>query len=158
MTSHSASEVYTPSDPEFAERVRESFGRQTLMETLGVRIESIAPGRVEMSMPYDRRFTQQHGFTHAGITSAVLDSACGYAAFSLMPAEAGILTVEFKINLLAPAKGERFRYVGRVVKPGRTITAVEGTAYGCLADQTEKRIATMASTMMAVYGRDDIAR
>ena len=99
--------------------------------------------------------TQQHGFLHAGVVSTALDSACGYAAFSLMPEDAAVLTIEFKINLLAPAKGERFRMEGRVLKPGRTITVCEGRAYA-LQDQKETLIATMNCTLMTVMGRTDI--
>src|SRR5690606_32019144 len=100
--------------------------------------------------------TQQHGFIHAGMLSAALDSACGYAGFSLMPEDAGVLTIEFKINLLAPAQGQRFRCEGRVLKPGRTIVVAEGRAYAIDHGQ-EKLCATMQCTLMAVHGREGIA-
>jgi uncharacterized protein (TIGR00369 family) len=106
-------------------------------------------------MPYDRRLTQQHGFLHGGIVSAGLDSACGFAALTTLPPESGILTIEFKINLLAPARGERFRFEGNVTKPGRTITVTDGEAWALTGEQT-KRIATMTATMMTIIGRDDV--
>jgi len=92
------------------------------MGTLGVEILRLDPGEIELAMPYNCAYTQQHGFMHAGIITTALDSACGYAAFSLMPAGAAVLTVEFKTNLLAPAKGESFRFRAHVIKPGRTLT------------------------------------
>ncbi|HYF43815.1 MAG TPA: PaaI family thioesterase, partial [Ramlibacter sp.] len=99
--------------------------------------------------------TQQHGFLHAGMVATALDSACGYAGFTLMPAEAGVLTIEYKINLLAPARGERFRMAGTVVKPGRTVTVTEGRAYA-LENGREKLIATVGATLMTILGRDDV--
>jgi len=97
-------------DPNFADRVRASFAQQRTMATLGVAIARLAPGEIELAMPYEPAYTQQHGFMHAGIIATALDTACGYAAFSLMPAAAAVLTVEFKTNLLAPAKGDRFLF------------------------------------------------
>jgi uncharacterized protein (TIGR00369 family) len=144
-------------DPDFQERVRASFARQRVMQTLGIEITRLEPGEIELTLPYDQAYTQQHGFMHAGIVTTALDSACGYAAFSLMPAKAAVLTVEFKTNLLAPAKGQRFRISARVVKPGRTLTVCEAQAFA-LADAGEKRlVATMTATLMAVIGRDAIA-
>jgi len=121
--------TFQPKDPNFADRVRASFARQRMMQTLGVEITRLAPGEIELAMPYEAAFTQQHGFIHAGIMATVLDSACGYAAFSLMPTDAAVLTVEFKTNLLAPAKGERFLFRAHVVKPGRTLTVCDGQAF-----------------------------
>lgn len=144
-------------DPNFADRVRASFARQAAMRTLGAEIEAVEPGRVVLAMAHRESLTQQHGFLHAGMLSAALDSACGYAAFSLMPADAAVLTIEFKINLLAPARGPRFRFEGRVVKPGRTISVVEGRASQHGSDGgDEKLVATMTATVMTVTGRDDI--
>jgi uncharacterized protein (TIGR00369 family) len=111
--------AFVPKDPNFADRVRASFARQRVMQTLGVEIVNLKPGMVELSMPFAPEFTQQHGFVHAGIIATVLDSVCGYAAFSLMPADAAVLTVEFKTNLVAPAKGEQFIFRAHVLKPGR---------------------------------------
>jgi len=144
-----------PRDPGFESRVRASFARQEAMKTLGIEIVRLDPGEIELTMPYARAYTQQHGFVHAGIIAAALDSACGYAAFSLMPAEAAVLTVEFKINLLAPARGERFSFRSRVVKAGRTLSVCEGRAMA-LDRGGEKPVATMTCTVMAIVGRDDV--
>ena len=125
------------------------------MRTLGATLVSVAPGRVTIELPWSEPLTQQHGFLHAGMVATALDSACGYAGFTLMAEEAAVLTIEFKINLLAPAQGERFRMVGTVIKPGRTVTVCEGHAYA-LEGGREKLIATMGCTLMAVVGRDNI--
>ncbi|MBO9677259.1 MAG: PaaI family thioesterase [Acidovorax sp.] len=125
------------------------------MQTLNARLGRIVPGAVDIELDWAQALTQQHGFLHAGMVATALDSACGYAGFSLMPADVGVLTIEFKINLLAPAKGQRFRMEGRVVKPGRTITVAEGRAFALDAGQ-EKLVATMGCTLMAVAGRDSI--
>ena len=120
---------FEPRNPDFEARVRESFARQAAMRTLGATLAVVKPGQVEITLPWAEPLTQQHGFLHAGMVATALDSACGYAGFSLMAADAGVLTIEFKINLLAPAQGETFRMVGTVVKPGRTVTVAEGHAY-----------------------------
>ena len=145
-------------DPNFEDRVRASFSRQRVMQTLGISITRLEPGDIELTMPYDAAYTQQHGFNHAGIISAALDSACGYAAFSLMPADAAVLTVEFKTNLLAPAKGEQFKFRARVVKPGRTLTVCDAQAFAETGDTDAKLIATMTGTLMAVFERHGIAQ
>jgi len=146
----------TPADPHFENRVRQSFDRQSAMRTLGAAIESVEPGRVVVAMLHREELTQQHGFIHAGMLAAALDSACGYAAFSLMPADAAVLTIEFKINLLAPARGPRFRFDARVTKPGRTISVVDGRALQYAAGGEEQVIATMTATVMTVSGRDGV--
>ena len=143
-------------DPDFEERVRSSFARQKAMETIGAELTVVTPGTVEIEMPYSAALTQQHGFLHAGVISTALDSACGYAAFSLMPQSSSVLTIEFKVNLLAPGKGERFLFRGSVTKPGRTIIVADGQAYAFAADGEAKLIATMTGTMMTVVGRDGI--
>lgn len=140
----------------FEERVRASFGRQQAMVTLGAELTSVTPGIVEIEMPYSSALTQQHGFLHAGIVATALDSACGFAAFSLMPANAAVLTIEFKVNMLAPAKGDRFVFRGSVTKPGRTIVVADGQAYAFSPDGEAKLSATMTATMMVVVGRDGI--
>ncbi|MGI9317633.1 MAG: PaaI family thioesterase [bacterium] len=145
-----------PEDPCFADRVRDSFHKQDALLTIGAAIQQVEPGRVEIGFEYDQRLTQQHGFIHAGILSTVLDSACGYAAYSLMPADAGVLTVEFKINLLSPAKGERFVALGEVKKPGRTITVAEGHMFAWNGEQ-RKLIATMTGTLMTITGRNEVS-
>lgn len=150
--------ITTPFEPRcahYADRVRDSFARQGAMATLGGRLGLLEPGAVDIELPWAPGLTQQHGFLHAGIVATALDSACGYAGFTLMPEDAAVLTIEFKINLLAPAKGERFRMEGRVIKPGRTITVCEGRAFAIDGSQ-EKLVATMGCTLMAVTGRDAI--
>lgn len=142
-----------PADSDFARRVRDSFVRQGAMQTLGAGLSLVEPGAVDVSLDWASGLTQQHGFLHAGMVSTALDSACGYAGLTLMPADAAVLTIEFKINLLAPAKGQRFRMEGRVIKPGRTITVTEGRAYA-IDEGREKLIATMGCTLMCVQGRD----
>lgn len=144
-------------DPQFETRVRESFARQRAMETLGITLEKVEPGRVELQMPYNQALTQQHGFLHAGIVSTALDSACGYAAFSLMPREAAVLSIEFKTNLLAPAKGEHFVFTGTVLKPGRTVTVCLAEAYAQNRGE-RKLVAQMTGTMMTVMGREGISQ
>ena len=134
-------------------RVRDSFARQAMMATLGAELVSVEPGRVELAIPHDERFTQQHGFMHAGAVAAVLDSACGYAAFSVMPPEAAVLTVSYSINLLAPAAGERFVMTGTVVRAGRTLVVCRGEA---VADEAAVPFAAMQATLTAVYDRPGI--
>jgi uncharacterized protein (TIGR00369 family) len=147
--------AFQPKDPDFRARVQASFERQQVMATLGIALTRLEPGEVELTMPFDARYTQQHGFLHAGIVSAALDSACGYAAFSLMPADAAILTVEFKTNLLAPAKGEQFTFHARVLKPCRTLTVCEARALAHTAG-TQTLVATMTGTLMALAERGGI--
>ena len=148
---------FKPKDPQFRSRVEASFNQQQVMKTLGVTIASLQPGEIELVMPYAAAYTQHHGFMHAGIIATVLDNACGYAAFSLVPDDAAMLTVEFKTNLLAPARGERFIFRGKVVKPGRTITVCEAQAYA-VGGGEEKLIATMTGTLMALFERADLER
>ena len=143
-------------DGDYETRVRESFARQKAMATIGAELTSVIPGTIEIELPYSPDLTQQHGFLHAGIISAALDSACGYAAYSLMPADAAVLTIEFKVNLLAPGRGERFLFRGNVTKPGRTIIVADGQAYGLDADGNAKLIATMTATNMVVSGRQGL--
>ncbi|WP_395055520.1 PaaI family thioesterase [Polaromonas sp.] len=146
---------FEPKDGGYAARVRDSFALQGAMGTLGASLAEIAPGRVVIELPWAAGLSQQHGFLHAGMVATALDSACGYAGFTLMPEGAGVLTIEFKINLLAPAKGQRFRMVGQVIKPGRNITVTEGRAYA-IDGGREKLIATLGATLMTITGRDDI--
>lgn len=149
--------VHTPSDSAFAARVRASFERQAVMGTLQATLERVEPGLVVIAMAHRAELTQQHGFLHAGIVSTALDSACGYAAFSLMPADAAVLTIEFKVNLLAPARGPRFRFEGRVTKAGRTITVADARAFQHDADgEAGTLVATMTATVMTVRGRDGV--
>src|SRR5689334_13830943 len=122
------------------------------MRSLGISIARLAPGEIDLAMPYSAALTQQNGFIHAGVITAGLDTACGIAAFTLMPADSDILTVEFKTNLLAPAKGERFVFCARVVKPGRTLTVCDAQAFAA-HDGAENLIATMTGTLMALPRR-----
>ncbi len=142
-----------PADPGFRQRVHDSFARQGVMHTLGATLEVADAGRVVIVMPHKAELAQQHGFVHAGIVATALDSACGYAAFSLMPADAAVLTIEFKVNLLAPARGPWFRFEGLVVKAGRTISVAEGKAWQHEAGGAESLCATMTATIMTVQGR-----
>jgi len=143
-----------PADDACAERVRASFLQQPAMATLGARLAEVAPGRVVLAMQHRPELTQQHGFLHAGMLAAALDSACGYAAFSLMPPDAAVLTIEFKINLLAPARGPLFRFEGQVTKAGRTISVVDGRALQAAGEGAEPSLfATMTATVMTVRGR-----
>lgn len=139
-------------DPDYQERVRKTFAGQVALATLGITLASIEPGQLELRMLYDPKLSQQNGFLHGGVISTGLDTACGLASYTLMPPQADILTVEFKINLLAPAKGQTFRFVGKVVKPGRTLVVSEGHAYAN-DDGREKLIATMSATMMTMVSR-----
>lgn len=149
---------YQAADPKFRERVGSSFARQRAMTTLGIEMLRVEAGAIELAMGYDAAYTQQHGFVHAGIIAAALDSACGYAAFSLMPADAAVLTVEFKINLLAPAKGERFVFRANVVKPGRTLTICEARAFALDEGGAQRLVATMTGTLMAVFERSGVVQ
>jgi uncharacterized protein (TIGR00369 family) len=150
--------AFEPKNPSYEERVRDSFARQAAMRTLGVKIVALRPGEIELTMDHDAAYTQQNGFVHAGIIAAALDSACGYAAFTLFPTDADVLTVELKLNLLAPARGESFVFRAQVVKPGRTLTFCEGRAFARDARNggQEKLIATMSGTMMARVERTGI--
>jgi uncharacterized protein (TIGR00369 family) len=141
-----------PRDPGYEARIRASFAKQRFMATLGARLVSIQPGEVIIGFDFREDLTQQHGFMHAGALTAVVDSACGYAALSLMEPGTGVLAVEFKVNLLAPAVGERFEAVGRVMRAGRTITVCAGELRG--ADG--KVLCVMQGTMMVVRGRGEI--
>ena len=142
---------------DYESRVRASFARQKIMASIGAELTRVEAGTVEIEMGYRPDLTQQHGFLHAGIISTALDSACGYAAYSLMPPDAAVLTIEFKINLLSPGKGERFLFRGLVTKPGRTIIVADGQAYAYDSEGEARMIATMTGTMMVVSGRDGIA-
>lgn len=143
-------------DPDFARRVRDSFDRQTIMGLIGARMTRVEPGEVEIELPFRGDLCQQHGFFHAGVTSTIADSAGGYAGFSLMPEDASVLTVEYKLNLVAPADGDRLTARGSVIRPGRTLVV-------CRADVTVRKhgretlCATLLQTLMTMHGRSDAA-
>ena len=143
---------FEPKNPDYREVATATFARQQAMRTLGMSIARLEPGEVDLSMPFSLDWTQQNGFVHAGVITAGLDTACGIAAFTLMPAGSDVLTVEFKTNLLAPAKGERFFFRAYVVKPGRTLTVCEARAFA-LGHGAETLIATMTGTLMAMMPR-----
>ena len=147
--------TFEPRDPDFAPRVRSSFERQKAMAEIGARLIEVEPGEVAIEFPFQERFTQQHGFLHAGIVASVLDSASGYAAATLMPAGSGVLSIEFKVNLLTPAVGETFVARASVVRSGRTITVTQGSVF-TERDGREVRVATMQATMMTIENRDGI--
>ncbi|MEL6915641.1 MAG: PaaI family thioesterase [Pseudomonadota bacterium] len=139
--------TFEPRVADFEARVRGSFERQIIAESLGLSMPVCEAGRVVLEMPFNPAFVQQHGFHHAGVTTTGMDSACGYAAMTLMEADAEVLTVEFKTSLLSPAAGAQFRYDGHVIRAGRTLLFTEGRA-----EADGKLIATMSATMMAVRG------
>lgn len=125
------------------------------MATLGAELTRVEHAMVEIEMPFDTRLTQQHGFLHAGVISAALDAACGYAAYTLIDPTASILTIEFKVNLMSPGRGERFLFRGEITKPGSTIIVADGRAYA-LSDGPAKLIASMSGSMMVIRGREDV--
>ena len=143
---------FEPKNPDYRKIATATFDSQAAMRSLGISIARLEAGEVDLSMSYHPDWTQQNGFVHAGIITAGLDTACGIAAFTLMPVDTDILTVEFKTNLLAPAKGERFFFRAVVVKPGRTLTVCEGRAFA-QNDGVENLIATMTGTLMALPRR-----
>src|SRR3954464_11060428 len=139
-----------PADPHFASRIRASFGRQKAMALIGARLTVVEPGAVEIELPYRDDITQQKGFVHGGVIGMIADTACGYAAFSLMPAGCSLVTVEYKINILAPATGSLVAR-GEVVKAGRTLTVARAEVYA----QDRTHVATMQQTLMMLAGRPD---
>jgi uncharacterized protein (TIGR00369 family) len=148
---------FNPIDPDFESRVRASFARQGIMTLLGARMIKVEPGEVAIELPFRADLSQQHGFFHAGVTSTIADSAGGYAGFTLFPADASVLTVEFKINLLAPAKGDRLVATGRVIKPGRTLT-ICSLEVDVLDGVKATPCAYGLQTLMCMHGKPDVAR
>jgi uncharacterized protein (TIGR00369 family) len=146
---------FQPKNPDYRAAATATFAAQPAMRALGISLVRLEPGEVDLAMAYAPQFTQQNGFVHAGIIAAGLDNACGIAAFTLMPVGSDILTVEFKTNLLAPAKGARFVFRAVVIKPGRTLTVCEGRAYA-EHEGAENLVATMTGTLMALPRRDRV--
>jgi uncharacterized protein (TIGR00369 family) len=140
-------------DPALEARIYASFERQHVMHLLHARLLKVAPGEVHIEFPYDESFTQQNGYIHAGILTTVMDSACGYAAFTLMPPGSGVLSIEFKVNFLSPATGEKFIATGKVIKAGRTITPCTGQVFANNFGE-EKLVSVMQATMMTVEKRN----
>ncbi|MFM9974874.1 MAG: PaaI family thioesterase [Beijerinckiaceae bacterium] len=136
--------------------IRESFARQTIMATIGARLESIEAGRVSIALPFAPHLCQQHGFLHAGVVTTIADSACGYAALSLMPEGSSVLTVEFKVNLMAPAKGDMFLAEGHVVKAGRTLKITQGEVIALDRDR-RTTVAIITATLMRLDAKPGAA-
>ena len=132
----------------FAEEIKQSFAKQTIMGLIGAQLTSVEPGIIEIALPYRADLAQQHGYLHAGIVTTIADSACGYAAYSLMPANSEVLSVEFKVNLLLPAKGEMFLASAEVVKSGKTLTVVRADVFSLGQEGERTLIATMLGTMI----------
>ena len=139
-----------PADPHFAARIRESFARQKAMALIGASLGTVVPGAVEITLPFRDDLTQQKGYIHGGIIGMIADSAAGYAAYSLMPADCSLVTVEYKMNILSPATSS-LTARGEVVKPGRTLTVARAEVYA----QDGKHVATMQQTLMMLAGRPD---
>src|SRR5882762_6905874 len=145
---------FVPANPAFETRVRGSFARQAAMLFIGARMTEVLPGRCTIELPVQEQLTQQHGFVHGGIVAMIADSAGGYSAFSLMPADASVLTVEFKINLIAPASGELLVAMGEVLKPGRTLSITRADVFA-REQGRETLIATLQQTLMVMHGMAD---
>ena len=149
-----ASPAFQPSFAGYAQRVRDSFERQGAMRLIGARLAEVAPGYCAIALTPRAEISQQHGYVHAGIVGAIVDSAGGYAGFTLFPEDASVLTVEFKLNLLAPAAGERLIAEGFVVKPGRTLAVTRGEVHAERGG-TRTLVALMQQTLMVMHGRPD---
>ena len=146
---------FTPANPDFERRVRESFARQAFMSTLGAKLTRVEPGAVEIRLAVRPELSQQHGFVHAGAVASIGDSACGYAALSLMPVDTGVLAVEYKINLMAPAVGDVLIARGRVVRAGRTLSVCQAEMVA-MEGGTERPVALLVSTVMTVRDRPGV--
>jgi uncharacterized protein (TIGR00369 family) len=144
-----------PRDPDFAAKVRDSFSRQGIMGHLGARLERLEPGLVEISLPFRPELSQQHGYFHAGVVATIADSAAGYSAFSLMPPGSSVLSIEFKVNLIAPANGQRLLARGRVIRSGRTITVCQMEAEVESGDGKRTLCMVGQATMMCLAGTAD---
>jgi len=135
-------------NPTFVDEIKQSFARQTVMTLIGGELTRVEPGVIEITLPYRSDLTQQHGYVHAGIIATIADSACGYAAYTLMPPGSDVLAVEFKVNLLRPAKGETFVARAEVIKSGRTLTVVRADVHALAHNEQRELVATMQGTMM----------
>ena len=138
------------SNPSFAAEITQSFSKQTIMALIGAELSRVEPGLIEITLPYRADLAQQHGYLHAGIVTTIADSACGYAAYSLMPPNSEVLSVEFKVNLLRPAKGEAFLAEAEVVKSGKTLTVVRADVFAVDEQSERNLVATMLGTMMGM--------
>ena len=143
-----------PLNRSFIEDVSRSFARQPIMKLIGARLSLVEPGVVEITLPYRADLAQQHGYLHAGVVTTIADSACGYAAFTLMPAGSNVLSVEFKVNLLRPAQGKEFVTRAEVIKAGRTLTVVRADVFGTNGSSDKELVATMQGTMICVHKKE----
>jgi uncharacterized protein (TIGR00369 family) len=141
---------HQPRNPAFAEEIKQSFVKQTIMGLIGAELSRVEPGVIEITLPYRPDLAQQHGYLHAGIVTTIADSACGYAAYSLMPPNSEVLSVEFKVNLLRPAKGQEFLASAEVVKSGKTLTVVRADVFGIDEKGKRELVATMLGTMICL--------
>jgi uncharacterized protein (TIGR00369 family) len=146
--------TFEPQAADFETRVRANFARQQVMSIIGASLTKVEPGEVEIELPFRDDLTQHHGYLHAGIVTSIVDTACGFAAMTLMPGDATVLTIEYKVNFVSPAVGGRMIARGHVTKPGRTVTVCAGDVFA-LSDGKEKLVATMLATMMAVRERPE---
>lgn len=156
MSAQSNPPAFVSPDPDFDARVRGSFARQAAMKLIGATMSTLEAGYCELRLPYREDLTQQHGFVHGGIVGMIADSACGYAGYSMMPADASVLTVEYKINMLSPAQGDALIARGRVVKPGKTLVVTQCEVFA-VQNGAEKLVALMQQTLMVMHGRSDYA-
>ncbi len=154
MISQRTFPVYEAQNAAFESLVRQSIAMQPMMKAIGATMETVAPGAVTIRLPFDDRLTQQNGYLHAGVVTTMLDSACGYAAFTLVPAGSNILSVEFKVNLLSPAKGDAFLATGRVLKAGNALTICEGELTANEGGGEDKVVAIMTATMMVMRPKE----
>ena len=139
-----------PLNPAFAEELRSSFSEQRVMTLIGARLTKVEPGHIEIELPYRADLTQQHGYLHAGIVTTIADSACGYAAYTLMPPHSQVLSVEFKVNLLRPAKGDLFRAQADVIKAGKTLTVVRADVTATSSESEPTLVATILATIICL--------
>lgn len=138
-------------NPSFEADIKSSFAKQSIMQLIGAELSRIEPGFVDISLPYRAELTQQNGYLHAGIVTTIADSACGYAAFSLMPSGSEVLSVEFKVNLLRPAKGDKFLACAEVIKPGKTLTVVKADVFAVSGKENDDTlVASMLGTMFCI--------
>lgn len=146
---------FKPADPDFERRIRDSFARQGIMPHLGAELTLVQPGSCDIRLPFNENLSQQHGYFHGGVVATIADSAAGYAGFTLMPKDSGVLTVEFKINLVAPAEGSYLIARGYVLRPGRTLTVTQAEVFA-FRHGSERTCAVMQQTLMTISGRADI--
>jgi len=142
-------QIFKPSNTNYQEDLRQGFARQRVMEKIGAYLISVEPGLVEIGLSFREDLTQQNGYLHAGIVTTIVDSACGFAAYSLMPAGSAVLTVEYKVNLMSPARGDKFIATGRVIKPGRTLTVCAGDVVAIVGEE-RRQVAMMQATMIRI--------